>query len=116
MKKVHLLLFFMSSACMLIIGCSDEDSVVKFSDDSSLSESEVLSREAKSGNQTLSDGSVYEGEMLTGKPHGYGERKFQNGDIYDGDWKNDLKNGEGTFTFREDSHTYIGEFSNGFFD
>lgn len=113
MKKVHLLLFFMSSACMLIIGCSDEDSVVKFSDDSSLSESEVLSREAKRGNQTLSDGSVYEGEMLTGKPHGYGERKFQNGDIYEGQFEKGMSHGHGTFRYKGDDFLdrYVGMWS-----
>ena len=58
----------------------------------------------------------YTGDLYNGKREGVGKYIYKNGDIYDGDWKNDLKNGEGTFTFKEDSHTYIGEFSNGFFD
>ena len=37
----------------------------------------------------LPDGSVYEGQLRDGVPHGYGKRVYTNGVIYEGGWKDD---------------------------
>ena len=42
----------------------------------------MLSREAKR-KQELEDGSLYEGEMVAGKPSGHGHRSYPNGDLYE---------------------------------
>ena len=46
------------------------------------SEAKVLSREDSAGSQLLTDGSQYEGEMLSGLPNGHGNKSFANGDDY----------------------------------
>ena len=46
--------------------------------------------------------------------------KYNNGEIYNGDWKNDLKEGKGTYIYRINENDiigikekkYIGEFKN----
>lgn len=45
------------------------------------------------------DNTVYEGEFLNGKPHGYGICQFADGDIYVGYWKNNFFEGKGTFYY-----------------
>ena len=37
--------------------------------------------------------------MLAGKRDGFGVQKWQDGAIYDGNWKNDVKNGYGTLNY-----------------
>ena len=50
----------------------------------STSEASVLSKAATQGKNFLEDGSVYEGELVRGLPHGFGTRKFPNEDFYEG--------------------------------
>ena len=38
---------------------------------------------------------MYEGEWVDGKMHGRGVYTFPNGNKYDGEWQNDLKDGYG---------------------
>ena len=45
--------------------------------------------------QLLTDGSQYEGEMLSGLPNGHGNKSFANGDDYEGQFKRT----EGTWTW-----------------
>ena len=37
------------------------------------------------GSYTFKDGSIYTGELVSGKPNGKGRTVFKNGDIYEGD-------------------------------
>ena len=60
--------------------------------------------------EILQYGFNYMGDIKDGKRHGTGKFIYQNGDTYDGEWVNDLKEGEGTYTYKNDSHTYIGSF------
>ena len=57
----------------------------------------ILSDEADDLNgtdeQKYSDGSDYNGNYLEGKREGQGIYTFDNGDYYDGQWKNDLMSG-----------------------
>lgn len=44
----------------------------------------------------------YKGKFSNGYPHGVGRAKYPDGTVYNGLWKNGLRNGRGTLTFRED--------------
>jgi hypothetical protein len=44
------------------------------------------------------DGAIYDGEVKDGKKHGRGNLTRVNGDIYMGDWKDDMWNGNGVFS------------------
>ena len=46
-----------------------------------------------------SDKSDYEGQLNQNKREGVGILEFTNGDIYLGEWKDDLFNGKGTYVF-----------------
>ena len=56
---------------------------------------------------------VYFGEVRDGKRHGKGECKFKGGkllgDMYDGEWENDKRNGHGVMKYA-DGDVYDGEF------
>ena len=70
--------------------------------------SRAASAKAKTVNFT--DGSVYTGEV-NGKdlPHGKGEKKYKNGDTYEGEWAEGLFHGEGTYRWAN-GKVYKGEF------
>lgn len=63
----------------------------------------ILSDEADDLNgtdeQKYSDGSDYNGNYLEGKREGQGIYTFDNGDYYDGQWKNDLMSGRRCLLF-----------------
>ena len=58
--------------------------------------------------------STYQGGWKADKKHGYGVRKYSNGDIYRGDYKNGEMHGDGKYTF-SDGDYYKGEFEDGYF-
>ena len=58
----------------------------------------------------------YKGELLDGNRHGEGIYYYVNGDIYEGNWKNNKKDGEGTLVYQNDSRTYVGQFKNDLFN
>jgi len=43
------------------------------------------------------DGSNYQGTFVNGKMEGKGIMTYANGDTFDGQWKNNLQHGQGTF-------------------
>ena len=98
-------------AFLLLLGCGTENEV----GGSRETESSGLAKKAKKGKQTLPDGSVYEGEMLGGKPNGYGLRKLTNGDVFDGQHKSGLAHGYGTMDYksREEIERYSGLWKSG---
>jgi len=55
----------------------------------------------------------YNGEMLNGKRNGYGVCKYENGNVYLGEWKDNKYQGKGKLIYSEgDSRDYLeGEFS-----
>ena len=55
------------------------------------------------------NGDVYFGQVIDGKPNGQGTFAWASGGRYVGEFKNGLRNGQGTLTFREGS-SYVGEF------
>ncbi len=55
------------------------------------------------------NGDRYEGEFRDGLLDGWGTYYYRNGDWYEGDFKNDVKHGKGTFTYRN-GDKYIGDF------
>jgi hypothetical protein len=67
-----------------------------------LSDSALLQRAATSGKHTFDDGSVYQGDLIRGKPDGFGRREFQNGDVYEGQFEKGSFHGHGTFRYKSD--------------
>ena len=57
------------------------------------------------------DGSKYEGEWKKDMKHGQGTFTFANGDKYVGEYKDDLSHGKGTYTFA-DGRKEVGEWEN----
>ncbi len=57
---------------------------------------------------TFQNGDTYEGGWKDGKKNGKGTMKFENGVIYDGDWKDDKIHGKGTLTF-QNGENYTGD-------
>jgi hypothetical protein len=53
----------------------------------------------------------YFGDSLSGKRHGKGRMAYQNGDIYEGEWKNDLREGKGKNIYAN-GNVYEGEWKN----
>lgn len=64
------------------------------------------------GVQTFENGDVYEGAFKDGRKHGKGILKTRNNRTYEGDWINDKPHGFGINTF-PNGKVYSGEFKNG---
>lgn len=62
----------------------------------------------KIGKCTTRDGGVYFGEIVSKKPSGKGETKYQNGNSYKGDYYKGYRQGWGTYSFY-DGEKYEGE-------
>ena len=45
----------------------------------------------------INDMAIYTGQMLNGKPHGYGIQEWKDGAKYEGEWENGKTNGYGVF-------------------
>nr|CAG4708362.1 unnamed protein product [Naegleria fowleri] len=52
------------------------------------------------------DGSMYIGQFLDSKKHGFGTMYYSNGDIYRGEWKNNLKHGVGDYYFAANKSSF----------
>ncbi|KAG2382694.1 hypothetical protein C9374_005274 [Naegleria lovaniensis] len=52
------------------------------------------------------DGSIYIGQFLDSKKHGFGTMYYSNGDVYRGEWKNNLKHGVGDYYFASNKSSY----------
>ena len=63
------------------------------------------------GRKSFSTGSQYTGELLNGSRHGRGTKRWPNGDMYEGEWYFDKKDGRGNLTEAEAS--YEGEWRAG---
>jgi hypothetical protein len=53
------------------------------------------------------EGNIYEGNWLNHLKHGQGKQIFNNGDVYNGEWKDGKMHGEGTMVFSS-GNTYKG--------
>ena len=51
------------------------------------------------GKKTFEDGGKYEGDLVEGKAHGYGKCIQDDGTTLEGEWKNDVPNGQVTITY-----------------
>ena len=79
-------------------------------------ESDELKNERKIKNlETIvyANGDIYEGEWKNDLREGRGVLKFSNGDFYEGEWKNDLREGRGVLKF-SNGDNYEGEWKNNF--
>ncbi|KAL3660088.1 hypothetical protein V7S43_015010 [Phytophthora oleae] len=61
--------------------------------------------------KTLSNGDVYVGEMNADQTqrHGKGKCTYANGDEYEGDWRDDLRCGQGVMRYSNSQGVYAGE-------
>lgn len=96
----HSVLF--QALCFLFVSCEWESSENEIEKVEVLTEGQILSRKVQSGKQNLTDGSRYEGELIKGKPHGFGKREFLNGDSYEGQFERGKAHGHGTFHYKND--------------
>jgi len=70
-------------------------------DDGSVYEGDLINGNPHGkGKITFADGNMYEGDWVNGKRHGKGKSAFTNGDKYEGDYANDQRNGKGKYTFK----------------
>jgi hypothetical protein len=60
----------------------------------------------------LPNGDVYEGELKDGLYNGQGTMTYANGDVYEGEWKNGERNGHGKMTYAN-GDIYEGELKDG---
>ena len=58
------------------------------------------------------NGDKYEGEFKNNLKEGKGIMNYNNGDIYDGEWKNDLRDGKGKMIYEEKKEEFEGEWEN----
>ena len=110
-RKIHLILALITM--FSFVSCSENENMeVKIVNEPS--EGDVLSREAKRGKQELEDGSLYEGEMVAGKPSGHGQRSYPNGDLYEGQFAKSMRHGHGTHRYKSDKllERYVGMWAN----
>ena len=63
------------------------------------------------GTMRYDNGDVYVGNWVNGEREGYGEMKYSNGDVYAGDWKDGVRYGDGTYIWKEGGE-YTGEYKN----
>lgn len=59
---------------------------------------------------TWVNGDVYDGNWVYDKKEGQGKLTFNNGDFYDGDWKDDQFHGQGQFSYTQKKLAYKGQF------
>ena len=64
------------------------------------------------GKKTYQNGDVYEGWWKDTKRHGQGVFTMANGSVYDGEWKDGRMQGKGVFT-KDNGKVYEGEWKNG---
>ncbi|WP_461253746.1 hypothetical protein [Treponema sp. R8-4-B8] len=60
---------------------------------------EIFMIETIKGKVTYKDGSVYEGDLVNGKPHGKGKLTYIYGSVYEGDWVDGEQTGLGKMTY-----------------
>ena len=53
------------------------------------------------GTRTWDDGDHYEGDFRDGVRHGCGTLDYGNGTRYQGEWRNDKPNGRGTYAYKD---------------
>ena len=60
------------------------------------------------GRMVYANGDVYDGDFVDGKMTGKGKKIYSNGDIYEGDWVDDKRTGKGRYTW-PDGDVYEGD-------
>lgn len=63
------------------------------------------------GKMVWDNGNIYEGQWLNGIKQGTGKLIWANGDVYEGQWQNDKMHGKGKLTSKE-GKVYEGDFAN----
>ena len=61
------------------------------------------------GKQTYAEGDIYEGDFLKGELTGFGKLSYSNGDSYEGNLIRGLKSGKGTYNWKLRKEKYIGD-------
>lgn len=66
------------------------------------------------GKAVYEKGDIYEGNLINGRRSGKGKYKWKNGNKYNGEWKDDLKDGFGVFENIKTKEKYEGIFLKGY--
>ncbi len=90
----------------------DEDYANEYVEDKTIRYSDGTEAYGEGKTIRYSDG-TYVGMVKNGKPHGYGEMTFSNGDFYGGWWANGKKHGIGWYVFDGAIKIYCGLYKNG---
>ena len=59
------------------------------------------------------EGAYYVGQLSNGKREGFGKLIYRNGDFYEGEWKDGIFHGEGSFTYPSKGYRFECTFING---
>ena len=78
-------------------------------------ENEVRYKNGREEVLKYDNGDIYKGEFIDDKRNGFGICIYSNREKYEGLWKNDLKNGVGKYIFIDGS-VYMGDFKSGNMD
>jgi hypothetical protein len=102
---------FSGALIFCFCGCGAENAL----EDRENSLNEHSPVKSKKGRHVFDDGSVYDGELVAGKPEGYGERRYLNDDFYVGNFHEGLSHGQGTLRYKSDVNLsrYVGVWQNG---
>lgn len=81
-------------------------------------ESKDPSGDSEEGRHFFEDGSLYEGDLIRGKPDGYGTRVHVNSDVYEGQFRKGMEHGYGTIRYKSDEtlDRYVGTWNSGKMD
>jgi hypothetical protein len=71
--------------------------------------SSVSGRRHGWGQLAYDNGNVYEGEWREGAVHGSGAKSYRNGDVYSGEWREGKREGKGEYKYAH-GHKYTGEY------
>jgi hypothetical protein len=63
------------------------------------------------GKMIYNNGDMYEGDWKNDKMEGYGKFIYNNGDIYEGDWKDNKREGHGKYIY-SNGNIYEGDWKN----
>jgi len=55
---------------------------------------------------------IYEGQFVAKKAHGKGTMRWNQGDKYEGDWKEGLRHGKGEYWSKANGFKYVGDYEN----
>jgi hypothetical protein len=110
---------YQTGRTMQFAGRSDGDKgltgtvVIKEADGSLVFDGKWLDNREEGQGTVHTDGNTYTGMFVQGRKHGRGKNTFSNGNVYEGEFKNDVIEGEGAMFYPEDQNRFEGTWKSG---